>query len=966
MNRVVQLFENEPKTRAGSNCPFLLNKPGRGWFICEGRMDIFSVRVENGSPAGARKHYFSAGKGDILLSIPMDEGGEDLHFLAVAAPNTFLAEFSLKDLLEQATNDLHIQAISALIDTWIMNLARGLPYGNTELSGRNTIAGHGQTFHAHSFIHSRKQALWLDVTGGDALMLGLNEITRADARLLVPFTGELWLQALNEVQGNCLPTAEALQSPLFLDSLDHFYRLLLLCLQFLNKLAKVDELNLLHEKSGYAELSQSDTLYRIASVVNSRIRRRYFESSEDPMLTACKLVARFTGIQIKKPMKPRTEEVQKFTLNDILHASRFRARKVRLDAGWWVKDTGSLLAFTIAEQNPVALVQRSPGHVDYIDIVAGIHERMSSALCSSIQPFGYQFYPPLPNKVIKGPELIGFGIRNCRREMLIITIVALAGGILNLLAPMLTGFMFDQVIPHSEYRLVMLTGAILVLTAITISLFQMMRSMSMVRVETKLDFILQAAIWDRLLNLPVPFFRKYTSGELALKANSILSLRKVMSDTVVYSLISSVVLVFNLIFLFWFNVHLGFISVMILILSVLLVSLFGIPMKKLQARQIGVQNTLFGIINQLLTSITKIKTTGSEIHAFERWADRFAAQRKYMIRLRKMNIIVQEILTFTPVFLLIFIFIFIHLASSQKMSTGEFMMFYTAFTITVMAAMQAASAILAFFMAIPLFDNVRPILETLPENYQSKPLSAPLQGSIDMANLCFRYHEKAPLALCNVSIHINPGEFVAIVGPSGSGKSTLLRLLLGFEAPETGTISYDRHDLAMVDPESVRRQVGTVLQSSQLFPGTIFSNIAGITEATLDDVYEAAKLAGIGDDVEDMPMGMFTVISEGISTLSGGQRQRILIARALVTKPRILFFDEATSALDNTTQQMVSKSLENLNATRLVIAHRLSTVIHADRIFMMENGKIVESGTFTELQAQEGKFAELVKRQMIV
>jgi ATP-binding cassette subfamily C protein len=268
-------------------------------------------------------------------------------------------------------------------------------------------------------------------------------------------------------------------------------------------------------------------------------------------------------------------------------------------------------------------------------------------------------------------------------------------------------------------------------------------------------------------------------------------------------------------------------------------------------------------------------------------------------------------------------------------------------------------------MAMPLYDNVRPILEALPENHQAKPVSASLRGSIDISNLSFRYHEKAPLAINNVSIQVNPGEFIAIVGSSGSGKSTLLRLLLGFDAPETGTICYDRHDLAMVDPESIRRQIGTVLQNSQLFPGTIFSNIAGITEASLDDVYEAACLAGIGDDIDEMPMGMFTTISEGISTLSGGQRQRILIARALVSKPRILFFDEATSALDNKAQQMVSNSLENLNATRIVIAHRLSTVINADRIYMMEEGQVAESGTYKELLQLGGKFAELVKRQMI-
>ncbi len=965
MDTAIQLFKNESPIRVKSNHPFLLNKPDWGWYITEGRIDVFSVRIEQGIAKGIRTHYFTAEKGEILLSIPIIEEEADIHLLAVATQNTKVVEFRLSEFKELANDTFNNQTIISLIEKWISQLATGVSFGDTDISGQGAGAGLNQSFRANSFIHSRKQVLWLEITKGDALILGLNEVRKEGLNPLIPFTGELFLQPLNEVRGHCYSTIDALKAPIFWESLDYFYYLLLLCLEFKNKLARVDELNLLNEKTGYAELSQSDTLYRIASVVNTKIRKNYQESREDPMLAACKLVAQYTGIQVKKPIKPRTEEQQAFSLKDVLHASRFRARKVKLEGEWWLNNTGSLLAFTVDGQNPVALVQEIQGQIEYVDLVAGIKKRMTSSLSGLIQSFAYQFYPPLPNKVITGKELIVFGIKNCRREFFFISILSIVGGLLNLVIPMITGFVFDRVIPQGEYRLLGVLGIILILTTISISLFQLTRSISMVRIETKMDFILQSAIWDRLLNLPIPFFRKYTSGELAQKTNSILALRKAMSDTVVYALLSSVALIFNLIFLFWFNFVLGFFTVIILFISMFIVGLLGMSMKKLQTSQIGFQNKLYGIITQLLTSITKIKTTGSEIHAFEQWANRFANQKKESIELRKLSIIVQQILTFTPVLVLIFIFLYIHVFMTQKMSTGEFMTFFTALTITIMACMGASAAIMSFFLAMPLFDNVKVILEALPENFQAKPASASLHGAVDISNLSFRYHEKSPLALKNVSIHVNPGEFVAIVGPSGSGKSTLLRLLLGFESPETGTICYDRHDLSMVDPESIRRQVGTVLQTSQLFPGTIFSNIGGITDATLDDVYEVANLAGLGEDIDMMPMGMFTTISEGISTLSGGQRQRILIARALVTKPRILFLDEATSALDNTTQQMVSKSLEGLNATRIVIAHRLSTVINADKIFVMENGEIVESGTYPELQSNGGKFAELVKRQMI-
>lgn len=964
MDKAIHFFENEPRIKVESNHPFLLNKPGCGWFICEGRIDVFSVGIENGTAEGARTHYFTAEKGEILLSVPLLPGA-DLHFLAVATQNTTVTEFRLAVLKEFSADGGNNQDVIALIEKWITQLAAGASFSNMEISGKNTFAGINQSFASNSFIHNRKQVLWLAISEGEALLLGLNEVQRDGLTTLVPFTGDLWLQPLNKVKADCYITADALNSPAFWDSLDHFYNVLLLCLEFKNKLAMVDELNLLNEKSGYSILSQSDTLYRIASVVNSKIKKSHFESLEDPMLTACKLVANHLGISVKKPVKPRTEDPQPFTLNDVLHASRFRARKVKLNDGWWRNETGSLLGFTKDGQNPVALIQQKQGKIEYVDTVTGTRKRMNASLSGLLQPFAYQFYPPLPDKVIKGSELISFGIKNCRREIFFIAVLSLAGGLLNLIVPMVTGYVFDRLIPYSELRLLPVVGAILILTAISISLFQLIRSMSMVHLETKMDFILQAAIWDRLLNLPVPFFRKYTSGELTVKTNSIIALRKIMSDSVVYALMSSVMLIFNLIYLFWFNFMMGFITVSILSVSMIFIGLLGYRMNKLQTRQIDFQNKLYGIITQLLTSISKIKTTGSEIHAFEQWANRFASQKRENIALRKLSITLQQILALTPVFVTIFIFIFIHHFMVQKMSTGEFMTFFTALTITVMGFMGASTAIAYLFTAIPFFDNVKAILETLPENHQAKPSIAPLQGAVDISGLSYRYHEKLPLVIKNVSIHINPGEFIAIVGPSGSGKSTLMRLLLGFDIPETGTISFDRHDLAMVDPESVRRQIGTVLQNSQLSPGTIFSNIAGITDATLDDVYEAASMAGLGEDIGNMPMGMFTVISEGISTLSGGQRQRILIARALVTKPRVLLLDEATSALDNTIQHMVSKSLEGLNATRIVIAHRLSTVINADRIFVMEKGEIVESGTYSQLQKQGGRFAELVKRQMI-
>ncbi|MDO5440671.1 MAG: ATP-binding cassette domain-containing protein, partial [Erysipelotrichaceae bacterium] len=181
-----------------------------------------------------------------------------------------------------------------------------------------------------------------------------------------------------------------------------------------------------------------------------------------------------------------------------------------------------------------------------------------------------------------------------------------------------------------------------------------------------------------------------------------------------------------------------------------------------------------------------------------------------------------------------------------------------------------------------------------------------------------------------------------------------------------GAIYYDGHDIQSIDLKSLRRKIGTVMQNGKLFQGDIFSNIAiSSPSLTLDEAWEACEIAGIADDIRRMPMGMNTIISEGSGGISGGQRQRLMIARAIAPKPRILIFDEATSALDNVTQRKVSEALDQLKCTRIVIAHRLSTIKHCDRILYLENGKILEDGTYDELIKLNGKFAELVERQRL-
>ena len=306
------------------------------------------------------------------------------------------------------------------------------------------------------------------------------------------------------------------------------------------------------------------------------------------------------------------------------------------------------------------------------------------------------------------------------------------------------------------------------------------------------------------------------------------------------------------------------------------------------------------------------------------------------------------------------------LAVQSGVTVSEYYAFTAAYG-RVMGAFTALAGIAVSVASIrPVLEMAESLLKAEPEVSDDKLPVSHLSGSIEMSHVTFRYEENTPYILNDLSLNIRAGEYVAIVGRTGCGKSTLVRLLLGFEKPERGAIYYDRHDLGNLDPRSLRRHIGVVIQNGQLFQGDIFSNITiSAPDLTLEEAWAAAETAGIAQDIREMPMGMQTLISEGQGGISGGQKQRLMIARAIAPKPEILIFDEATSALDNKTQKQVSDALDKLNCTRVVIAHRLSTIRNCDRILVMDGGGIIEEGTYEELVAKNGYFAELVARQQL-
>jgi ABC-type bacteriocin/lantibiotic exporter with double-glycine peptidase domain len=369
------------------------------------------------------------------------------------------------------------------------------------------------------------------------------------------------------------------------------------------------------------------------------------------------------------------------------------------------------------------------------------------------------------------------------------------------------------------------------------------------------------------------------------------------------------------------------------------------------------------LVLQILTGIPKLRVAAAEERAFARWGNAYAAQRGSQTRASIVSNVTSTLLTALPMLGYIGIFI---IAGAQvgALDAAGFIVFFAAFGQFVTAMLGLSQSITQTLIVVPLYDRVKPILDAAPEVDESQQDPGELSGAISVRNVTFRYHDDGPDVLEDVSFHVEPGQFVAFVGPSGAGKSTIVRLLLGFETPQDGAVYYGEKDLAYLDLLQLRRQIGTVLQNVGLVPGSIYENVAGASLVSRDQVMETLEMAGLAEEIEALPMGLNTYISEGGRNLSGGQRQRLMIARVLVHNPRIIFFDEATSALDNRTQATVTASLDRFRTTRVVIAHRLSTIRRADKILVIDKGRIVQQGTFEELMSQDGLFRRLAERQL--
>lgn len=638
-------------------------------------------------------------------------------------------------------------------------------------------------------------------------------------------------------------------------------------------------------------------------------------------------------------------------------------RVVRLDEGWQTRAFGTMLG-TLDSGEAVALIPRGVRGYTLLEPSSGSRKAVTREVAAHIEPQAVLFYRPLPARPLGIRDLVTFVARVFDNgDYLVVFLAALAATLVGLAPAWANYVAFGVVAPSGQMGLILPIASLLLGVAVSSALIGACRNLVMARVSTKIDVAIEAATFARVLALPSAFFKQYSSGDLGSRVANMKSLTQQIVSILLGSALTAFLSLAYVGQVVAYAPALALPALAVMVMQAALTALVTLATVRFERATLDADAKLSGTVTALLGGIQKIKLAGAEDRAFAKWAHGYATYARAAYN-RPVTLVALPALVST-IGILGGIGIF-YLAGRAGLSVADYMAFNAAYG-QVTAAVMALAGIAGQVARIrPMLEMVAPILETAPETAEDKPSVETLSGSIDVSGVSFRYNDSSPYVLRDLSFRIRPGEYVALVGKSGCGKSTILRLLLGFETPERGTIFYGPHDVAKTNLQSLRSHIGTVMQDGKLFMGDLSSNITISTpSATIDDAWEAAEIAGIADDIRKMPMGMQTLVTEGGGGVSGGQRQRIMIARAVCGHRRILMFDEATSALDNKTQKHVSNALDGLRCTRVVVAHRLSTVRHCDRILVVDDGHIAEEGTYEELLERGGLFAELVARQRL-
>lgn len=655
-------------------------------------------------------------------------------------------------------------------------------------------------------------------------------------------------------------------------------------------------------------------------------------------------------------LAPPLEQVRR-----ILEGSQVRVRPITLRDGWWQDNVPPLI---VTHAGAAAVVLPGPLFRPRLWRPDRDPLPVTPEIAAQIESAAYEVTRPLRPDHRGVADLVRLSLSGTRRDLLYAIGTALALGVISLAVPVATAILFDEVVPQGDRARLVLIGTALVALAVASAMFTYTRVYQLVRVSDAVESSSSGAIFDRVLRIPASDLRAWPSAELASRILVSGSISNAVDQVISVGLMSVVLVVLNGLLMLVLSPPLGVVAVVAGAIAVLLAYGLSRRERKRVVIELNAKSHTDDVSLNILRGWVPVRLSDGDVSAFGRWAVAYSRYRSAFNARWDLEI-ASDLLRIGVLGLAIAGVVMVaYVIPPGSVESGTFLAYVSAYGIFVGGIEGIVMSMRMAVRIIPEIERVQPLLALPTEASVQREDPGVLRGQIDVRRVSFRYADDLPWILRDVSFCVPAGSSVGIVGTSGSGKSTLLRLLLGFEDPRSGTVLYDESDLGALDLTAVRRQFGVVLQSSLLLPGTLRDNLT-VSSGPLPDerLWELLRQVSLADWVESLPLRLDTAIDEGSTIISGGQRQRLLLARAIAGSPAVLFLDEATSALDNITQAAVTATIASLGMTRVIIAHRLSTVQDVDQILVLEGGRIVETGDYATLSAGNGVFAELVRRQ---
>jgi len=948
--------------------PFVLDDPAMMWLVASGSGELFTSAVDSGTPVGTRTFVGRAGQGDVLFSLGDESRGQVERLILLADEDLSLLQFPVAKVTEilPAAG----LAVSDAVDAWVLKLSALLSDGTTAAAAERISEAGALTLSAeHSVRAARDAVAWVRIDDGELCLRGIPELGLRAGPSYLPFGGGIWLTASAATTATAAFTQDLVGDDDLLEGLRLLHSLVIRHLRLREAEETHRELHRLKRRAKLQHSYTSSALDGMAAVLNPR---PVIAQRETPLLSALSLVGRAVGVEIKAPPKSVAADRFDDPVSAICRASRVRHRRVLLRHQWWKSDCGPLLAHRLNDHQPVALLRAREGRYEIVDPTAGGPIRVNSLTAAALGPEAVMIYPRLPVRMREPRQLLTHLLRGKIADLLFLLSLAALATVIGMLTPLATALVMDKAIPGADARLLVELGLVLIAAAFGAAIFQLAQGIVSIRMATASDAAAQPAVWDRLLSLRVAFFNRFTRGDLLARVTAVSEVSKQLNGATVQSLLAALMSLLNLGLLAYFSLRLALIAVGLAAAVGVATVAGGYFINRHVRLLLELRGQIFGLVVQMVNAVSKIRVAGAQRRAFTKWVGLYTRQLELSLKAQAAEDCVTVFNQSVPAVsatLLFWIAVEMLMYTggvdgAPQMSIGIFLAFYAALGAFLTGVTSLSNTIVEALETLSQGKRVQPILEAEQEVDESKVDPARLTGAVQLSHVEFRYAEGGRRILDDLSILADPGEFVAIVGPSGSGKSTIFKLILGFETPQSGTVSFDGQDLRSLDTTAVRRQLGVVLQSGRITAGSILDNIGAGAHITLEEAWAAAEDAGLAEDIHALPMGFHTVVSEGGTNFSGGQRQRLLIARALARNPRILLMDEATSALDNKTQAIITASLKRRQVTKLVIAHRFSTIRPADRVYVLDRGRVVEVGSYNELAANDGLFASMMSRQV--